>query len=64
MNNIYAVYCPNCGTDAGIAGKNQAIFADFKYTCTLCSKSGVASEGIIKEVDKKNWQNKKEYYET
>lgn len=63
MNNIYVVYCPNCGTDTGVAGKNQTILSEFEYNCSVCGKKGVAKEGIIKEVNKEVWQSKKEYYE-
>lgn len=62
MPNIYAVYCPFCGSDTGIGTRNKELLKELEYFCPVCSKKGEAEKGIVKEVNKEEWINKKEYY--
>ncbi|KLL02865.1 MAG: hypothetical protein MRECE_40c004 [Mycoplasmataceae bacterium CE_OT135] len=54
MTTLYSVFCKNCGKDTGFATLNKQILEERGYNCS-CGFSGIASEGIIKEMSKEDW---------
>jgi hypothetical protein len=50
MNDIiYAVYCPNCGTDTGLAGKKPKILRNLNILAQLV----INQERLMKLLSKK-----------
>ena len=55
MNKIlYSVSCKNCKKDTGFATPNKEILTERGYNCS-CGHSGLASEGIVKEINQNDW---------